>query len=128
MAAALHARPAPALTAPPAAPRREPAPLILHLELPPPPPTVRWEADVVDNENMNRKKSKRCCIFHKQRPFDESSSDDDDEDDPGGWEVGPDGKPVWVPNEAPASHGHGCSCHHPPASLNPSSASSSQSS
>ncbi|KAH7587562.1 Type 1 phosphatases regulator YPI1 [Nakaseomyces glabratus] len=25
---------------------------------------VRWEEDVVDNENMNKKKTKICCIFH----------------------------------------------------------------
>lgn len=37
---------------------------------------VRWTEDVVDNENMNRKKSKICCIFHPQREFGELSSDD----------------------------------------------------
>jgi len=83
-------------------------PLILRLNLPPPPAHVQWQADVVDNEHLNRKKSKRCCIFHKQRPFDESSSEDDDDDDPGGWEMGPDGTPVWVPNTHRAKH---CDCH-----------------
>ncbi|KAG0327788.1 hypothetical protein BGZ99_006895 [Dissophora globulifera] len=42
---------------------------------------VQWEDDVVDNENMGRKKSKICCIFKKQKEFgessDESSSDSD---------------------------------------------------
>jgi protein phosphatase 1 regulatory subunit 11 len=35
---------------------------------------IRWDDSVVDNEHMNRKKSKICCIFRKQRAFDESSS------------------------------------------------------
>lgn len=56
-------------------------------------PRVRWESDVVDNENMNKKKSKICCIFHPQREFCESSdealcsssesSDSSDEEDGG---------------------------------------------
>lgn len=33
-------------------------------------PSVRWESDVVDNENMNKKKTKICCIFHPQHEFD----------------------------------------------------------
>jgi protein phosphatase 1 regulatory subunit 11 len=48
-------------------------------------PSVRWDEDVVDNEGMGRKSSKRCCIFHKQRPFGESSTDSSDyESDAGG--------------------------------------------
>lgn len=43
-------------------------------------PTVRWDEDVVDNEGMGRKSSKRCCIFHKQRDFGESSTDSSDVD------------------------------------------------
>ncbi|ODQ65841.1 hypothetical protein NADFUDRAFT_41830 [Nadsonia fulvescens var. elongata DSM 6958] len=38
---------------------------------------VRWEEDVIDNEFLNRKKSKICCIFHKQRAFGESSGEED---------------------------------------------------
>ncbi|VVT56624.1 uncharacterized protein SAPINGB_P005183 [Magnusiomyces paraingens] len=38
---------------------------------------VRWTEEVVDNEHMNKKKSKICCIFHKQRQFGESSSESD---------------------------------------------------
>lgn len=38
---------------------------------------VRWTDDVVDNEHMNKKKSKICCIFHPQREFGECSSDSD---------------------------------------------------
>lgn len=32
-------------------------------------PRVRWESDVVDNEHMNKKKTKICCIFHPQQEF-----------------------------------------------------------
>lgn len=32
-------------------------------------PRVRWETDVVDNEHMNKKKTKICCIFHPQQEF-----------------------------------------------------------
>lgn len=34
---------------------------------------VSWREDTVDNEHMQKKKSKICCIFHKD--------DDDDSDD-----------------------------------------------
>ncbi|KAK6462801.1 phosphatase inhibitor-domain-containing protein [Scheffersomyces coipomensis] len=46
-------------------------------------PQVSWNEDVVDNEHMNKKKSKICCIFHPQREFGEesgSSSDDSSSD------------------------------------------------
>ena len=44
---------------------------------------VTWDSEVVDNEGLGRKSSKRCCIWHKQRAFGESSteSSDDDHDD-----------------------------------------------
>lgn len=35
---------------------------------------MRWTDDTVDNEHMNKKKTKICCIFHPQREFDEGSS------------------------------------------------------
>lgn len=47
---------------------------------------VTWDQAVVNNEGLGRKSSKRCCIFHKQRPFGESStesSEDDNGDDDG---------------------------------------------
>ncbi|KAJ2682007.1 hypothetical protein IWW39_006164 [Coemansia spiralis] len=37
---------------------------------------VQWAEDTVDNEHLNRKKSKVCCIFRRQRQFDESDSDE----------------------------------------------------
>ncbi|CAK7354740.1 unnamed protein product [Dovyalis caffra] len=39
---------------------------------------VSWKEGTVDNEFMQRKSSKICCIFHKEKPFDEDDSDDDD--------------------------------------------------
>merc|ERR1711870_136968 len=34
-----------------------------------------WTEDTVDNEHMNKKKSKKCCIYSKPRAFGESSSE-----------------------------------------------------
>lgn len=43
---------------------------------------VKWGEDTVDNEHMNKKKSKCCCIYQKPRIFGESSDDEsNDEDD-----------------------------------------------
>ncbi|KAI8984133.1 phosphatase inhibitor-domain-containing protein [Mycotypha africana] len=53
---------------------------------------IHWDESVVDNEHMNKKKSKICCIYHKPRAVGESSdessssssndgSDSDDSDD-----------------------------------------------
>ncbi|KAI9195820.1 hypothetical protein LWI28_018408 [Acer negundo] len=41
---------------------------------------VTWKEGTVDNELMQKKSSKKCCIFHKDKPFDEDTSDDDDHD------------------------------------------------
>lgn len=41
---------------------------------------VVWTEDTVDNEHMNKKKSKCCCIYEKPRRFGESDSDDSDEE------------------------------------------------
>ncbi|KAK9239132.1 phosphatase inhibitor-domain-containing protein [Lipomyces kononenkoae] len=44
---------------------------------------VTWGDDVIDNEGMGKKKSKICCIFHRQRAFDESSDESSSSDDDG---------------------------------------------
>ena len=103
-----------------------PPPIILQLRLPeermqPTPPavtgteathhTVTWDSGIVDNEGMNRRKSKKCCIFHKQRPFDESDSESDDDSD-GGWEIGENGVPVWVPGHHAMDDHNSCNCDH----------------
>ncbi len=52
-------------------------PLVLHLRGR---PGVRWTEETIDNEHMNKKSSKRCCIFHKVKKFAESDSDESDEE------------------------------------------------
>ena len=42
---------------------------------------VEWTSEVIDNEHLNRKSSKICCIYHKPRPVDESSSSSSSDDD-----------------------------------------------
>ncbi|GAB6021955.1 hypothetical protein CHUAL_006116 [Chamberlinius hualienensis] len=56
-------------------------PLRLKLRKPKNDKKVAWSSDTVDNEHMNKKKSKCCCVYEKPRQFDESSSDTDDECD-----------------------------------------------
>nr|XP_034184464.1 E3 ubiquitin-protein ligase PPP1R11 isoform X1 [Osmia lignaria] len=41
---------------------------------------VQWTQGTVDNEHMNKKKSKCCCIYEKSRTFGESSSEDSDDE------------------------------------------------
>ncbi|KAF9989030.1 Type 1 phosphatases regulator ypi1 [Mortierella antarctica] len=60
---------------------------------------VQWDDDVVDNEHMNKKKSKICCIFKKQKEFGESSDESSSESDSSGSES--DGGP------APSGSGKG---------------------
>ncbi|GAX83928.1 hypothetical protein CEUSTIGMA_g11352.t1 [Chlamydomonas eustigma] len=38
---------------------------------------VKWSQEVVDNEFLGKKSSKKCCIFHKQRVFGEWSDGED---------------------------------------------------
>jgi len=42
---------------------------------------VSWTTDTVDNEHMNKKKSKCCCIYVKPKKFGESDTESSDEDD-----------------------------------------------
>ncbi|XP_061708068.1 E3 ubiquitin-protein ligase PPP1R11-like [Cydia pomonella] len=41
---------------------------------------VVWTEDTVDNEHMNKKKSKCCCIYEKPKAFGESDSEDSDDE------------------------------------------------
>jgi protein phosphatase 1 regulatory subunit 11 len=59
----------------------------------------------VDNESLGRKSSKKCCIFHKEVPFDEDCSDD--EADPA--RRNPSGDGGEGTSGGCSSHGHG---HH----------------
>ena len=42
---------------------------------------VRWEENVIDNENMNKKKTKICCIFHPQNEAEEECNHPSDHDE-----------------------------------------------
>merc|ERR1712228_187103 len=42
------------------------------------PKHVTWDSTVIDNEFMNKKKSNKCCIFHKPRRWDESDTEESD--------------------------------------------------
>ena len=61
-------------------------------------PRVTWEEDVVDNEGLGRKSSKRCCIFSKKREWDESSSESESDGGMGGG----DSRPIARPKKAGA--------------------------
>ncbi|XP_025112465.1 E3 ubiquitin-protein ligase PPP1R11-like isoform X3 [Pomacea canaliculata] len=54
----------------------------LHLKLknPKPDKKVKWSTETIDNEHMNKRKSKCCCIYEKPKLFGESSSDEDDDE------------------------------------------------
>ncbi|CAN8004111.1 unnamed protein product [Ixodes hexagonus] len=53
--------------------------IVLKLSRPATRRQVAWREDTVDNEHLNRRKSKCCCIYEKPREFGESSSDSDDD-------------------------------------------------
>ncbi|RWR90345.1 type 1 phosphatases regulator ypi1-like protein [Cinnamomum micranthum f. kanehirae] len=72
---------------PPPSPSSSSQTLVLRLSRPK--KKVTWKEGTVDNEFLQRKSSKKCCIFHKQKPFDEDDSDGD-EDDHGHRPDGPD--------------------------------------
>ncbi|SCU78039.1 LAFA_0A04588g1_1 [Lachancea sp. 'fantastica'] len=40
---------------------------------------VHWKEDVVDNEHLNKKKSKVCCIFHPQQNFEDTDANECDD-------------------------------------------------
>ncbi|XP_045200279.2 E3 ubiquitin-protein ligase PPP1R11-like [Mercenaria mercenaria] len=58
--------------------RRSPT-LQLKLRKPKNDKKVKWTNETVDNEHLNKKKSKCCCIYEKPRMFGESSDEDDDD-------------------------------------------------
>jgi len=58
---------------------QEPDQVTLKLRKPSTDKKVSWEANTVDNEHLNRKKSKCCCIYQKPRDIDQSSSESEDE-------------------------------------------------
>ncbi|KAF9143420.1 hypothetical protein BGX30_000486 [Mortierella sp. GBA39] len=59
---------------------------------------VQWDDDVVDNEHLNKKKSKICCIFKRQKEFGESSDESSSESDSSSGSES-DGGPVSKPGK-----------------------------
>ncbi|KAF8002254.1 hypothetical protein HF325_003219 [Metschnikowia pulcherrima] len=81
-------------------------------------PRVRWTTDVVDNENMNKKKLKICCIFHPQREFGESSdelcsSSSSDSSDESDMEAGAGNSGGQGENSGHEDHSEHCCGHKP---------------
>jgi protein phosphatase 1 regulatory subunit 11 len=69
-------------------------------------PSVHWDENVLDNEGLGRKSSKRCCIFHKQRSFGESSTDSSDYDSDRSGSSAASGSGGGDRNEKPRKKGH----------------------
>ena len=42
---------------------------------------VTWHESVIDNEHMNKRKSNKCCIFHKKQEFSDSSCEESSDSD-----------------------------------------------
>ncbi|KAH3798056.1 E3 ubiquitin-protein ligase PPP1R11-like [Dreissena polymorpha] len=53
---------------------------VLKLKNPKNDKKVKWTNETVDNEHLNKKKSKCCCIYEKPRMFGESSDEEEDHD------------------------------------------------
>lgn len=43
-------------------------------------PRVQWTEETIDNEHMNKKKTKICCIYHPADGYDSCSSSDSESD------------------------------------------------
>lgn len=57
---------------------------VIHLKLKKPKNShkqVSWDAHTVDNEHLNKKKSKCCCIYEKPKKFGEPDADESNESD-----------------------------------------------
>jgi len=57
------------------------SPVTLKLRKPKAEKKVSWTTATVDNEHMNKKKSKCCCIYEKPKEFGESDTESDDDCD-----------------------------------------------
>eukprot|EP00004_Rigifila_ramosa_P024764 TRINITY_DN7261_c0_g1_i1.p2 TRINITY_DN7261_c0_g1~~TRINITY_DN7261_c0_g1_i1.p2 ORF type:complete len:141 (-),score=27.13 TRINITY_DN7261_c0_g1_i1:38-460(-) len=78
---------------------------------------IEWQAETIDNEHMNKKKSKKCCIFHKPRSFGESDTESsDDNAGSSGNSTDSDGGPQRPKRkrkqQGPHQHAPGCSHAH----------------
>ncbi|TID15598.1 hypothetical protein E6O75_ATG07926 [Venturia nashicola] len=69
---------------------------------------IQWSEDVVDNENMGKKSSKVCCIYHAPHNAEESSGDDSSSDSSSDSDSGDDGaaRPVGGNKNPRGRRGH----------------------
>jgi len=79
------------------------APQVLQLRTPED-RNVMWAGDTIDNEDMGKKKSNKCCIYHKPREFGESSSDSGYESSGRGNSETSDEESVPKPAQGPQVH------------------------
>ncbi|TYZ65351.1 hypothetical protein PybrP1_012675 [[Pythium] brassicae (nom. inval.)] len=82
---------------------------VYHVQLQPR-ARVRFDASTVDNEHLGRKKSNKCCIFHKKRAFGESSSESGE--DSSDSEDGGDGARPSQRHSRRRQHRHDHTCDH----------------
>lgn len=57
---------------------------VIHLKLKKPKNNhkqVSWDAHTVDNEHLNKRKSKCCCIYAKPKTFGDPDDDESDDDE-----------------------------------------------
>ncbi|KAH7292836.1 hypothetical protein KP509_28G001000 [Ceratopteris richardii] len=93
---------------PPAIAEAPPAPQVITLRLRRK-KKVTWKEGTIDNEFLNKRSSKKCCIFHKEKPFDEDGSDDEDEHDDHSCHEGGEG----ACNNPQSSNTNEVGCSHP---------------
>ncbi|KAI8646575.1 phosphatase inhibitor-domain-containing protein [Parasitella parasitica] len=64
---------------------------------------IQWDESVIDNEHMNKKKTKICCIYHKPHAVGESSESESDSSSDDSSSSGSDSDS----NHAKCNHNHG---------------------
>ncbi|KAI9310369.1 phosphatase inhibitor-domain-containing protein [Dichotomocladium elegans] len=74
------------------------------------PRVIQWDDSVVDNEHLNKKKSKICCIYHKPRAVGESS-DEESSDASSSSSSSSDGDSDIGSANDRAAHNHRCGHH-----------------
>lgn len=80
---------------------------------------VSWEEGTLDNEDLGRRSSKVCCIYHKPRAFAESSSEEsssssDSDNDEGAKEAGRQRKACKSKHRVEGQDGQKHCCRGPP--------------
>ncbi|KAA0154965.1 hypothetical protein FNF27_02957 [Cafeteria roenbergensis] len=81
----------------------------MQLRLKPRQRRVRWTGETVDNEELGKRSSKICCIYHKPKAFGDSSSDSESGSESDGAKPGgvPTRRAAEKAKAARARRGHG---------------------